>query len=243
MANSRARLPPIGARPGCLLPSGMRRRVTSKLLLACAFALAATRAAAAENATPPGDGVPGTGSCLIVDYTPKAGDGYTWFYCPSSRVFVAPGQRWIMNLDTGVETRVLEQERKVRTLPLGVKQAQHRANTGQDSAPTFKATGKTDVIAGVTAEEYVVEFVFGGMPREMRQWFAKDLRTPGQDKAMKWTVDKTKRDVPPGLFLRDDDRQATSVRKGEPSAELLAIPAKYRKQRWSTKKNDWVDGK
>jgi hypothetical protein len=222
----------------------MRRLDASRLLVVSVFALAATRAGAIEKAAPPSNGVPGAGSCLIVDYAPKPGDPYTWYYCPSSRVFVRPGQRWIMNLDTGVETRVLEQERKVRTLPLGVKQAQQRATTGQDSAPSFTATGKTDVIAGVTAEEYLVKLTFGGQPREAHQWFAKDLRTPGQDKAMSWNIDKEKaRNVPRGVFLRDDDREATSVRKGEPPKAVLAIPADYAKQRWSKWKDGWVDGK
>jgi hypothetical protein len=221
----------------------MRRFDASRLLLVSAFALAATRAAAVENAAPPGNGVPGSGSCLIVDYTPKHDAGYTWYYCPSSRVFIRPGQRWVTNLDNGVETRVLEQERKVRTLPLSVKQEQQRTATGQDSAPSFTATGKTDVVAGVTAEEYIVKVNFGGQPREVHQWFAKDLRAPGQDKAMAWAIDKdTTRKVPPGVFLRDDDRDATSIRKGEPPAAVLAIPADYEKQHWSKEKNGWVDG-
>jgi hypothetical protein len=202
-----------------------------------------SQAAAVEQAAPSSKAAPAAGSCVIVDYAPKRGDGYTWYYCPSSRVFIRPGQRWLTNLDTGVETRVLEQERKVRTLPLSVKQEQQRAATGQASAPSFKATGKTDVIAGVTAEEYLVKVTLGGQPKELHQWFAKDLRTPGQDKSIAWNIDKaTPRNVPPGVFLRDDDREATSVRKGEPPASALAIPADYEKQHWSKEKDGWVDG-
>jgi hypothetical protein len=222
----------------------MRHRDTTRLLLVSAFALAATRAAAAENKTaPPANGAPGAGSCVIVDYTVKVGDGYTWYYCPSSRVLVRPGQRWITNFDTGIETRVMENDRKVRTLPLSVKQEQRRAETARQSAPSFTATGKTDVIAGVTAEEYLVKLTLDGQPREIHQWLAKDLPTPGRDKSIAWDPDKeASRNTPPGVFLRADDRDATSVRKGEPPASVLAIPADYQKQHWSTEKNGWVDG-
>ena len=106
----------------------MRRPDALRLLLVSAFAVAASRAAAVEPA-PAGDGAPVAGSCLIVDYSVKAGDGYTWYYCPSFRVFVRPGQRWITNFDTGIETRVLEKDRKVRPMPISVKREQRRAET------------------------------------------------------------------------------------------------------------------
>src|SRR5262249_6864126 len=133
--------PPIDACPGWLLGSGMRHLGALRILLLTVVALAATQAVAVEKAAPPPGDIPGKGSCLIVDYTPKRGDGYTWYYCPSSRVFVRPGQRWLIDLDKGVETRVLEEERKVRALPLSVKQEQQRAQTGQQSPPSFSSTG------------------------------------------------------------------------------------------------------
>jgi hypothetical protein len=214
-----------------------------RLLLASAFALAAIRAAAAEKPAPAGDGAPVAGSCLIVDYAVKNGDGYTWYYCPTYRVFVRPGQRWITNFDTGIETRILEKDRKVRTLPISVKQEQRRAETANQSAPSFTATGKTEVIAGVPAEEYLVALTLGGNPREFRQWMAKDLPTPGRDKALASDPDReTALKAPRGVFLRDEERHATSVRKGEPPASVLAIPADYAKQHWSKEKDDWVDG-
>ena len=222
----------------------MRRPGAAPLLLVSALALAAIPAAATESAAPPpAKDALGTGSCVIVDYTVKSGDGYTWYYCPSSRVFVRPGQRWITNFDTGVETRVLDQEKKVRTLPISVKQEQRRTENANQSAPTFEATGKTEVIAGITAEEYLVKLTLYDKPREVRQWIAKDLQTPGRDKALASDPDKeTALKAPKGVFLRDDDRQATSVRKGEPPASVLEIPADYAKQHWSKEKNDWVDG-
>jgi len=207
------------------------------------FALAATRAPAVEKAAPPSENALGTGSCVIVDYTPKTGDAYTWYYCPSSRIFIRPGQRWITNFDTGTETRVMEADRKVRTLPISVQHQQRRAETGQHNAPSFATTGKTEVIAGIAAEEYLVTVTMGGTPREIHQWFAKDLPTPGREKAMAAAPDKYAiRNNPAGVFLRDDDREATRVRKGDPLASVLAVPADYAKQHWSTEKNGWVDG-
>jgi hypothetical protein len=206
-------------------------------------ALAATRAPAVDKSAPPSADAPGTGSCVIVDYTPKTGDAYTWYYCPSSRIFIRPGHRWITNLDAGTETRVMEADRKVRTLPISVQHEQRRAETGQQSAPSFASTGKTDVIAGIAAEEYLVTVTMGGATREIHQWFAKDLPTPGREKAIAAAPDKDAiRNNPAGVFLRDDNREATSVRKGDPPASLLAIPADYAKEHWSTEKNGWVDG-
>jgi len=223
----------------------MRRLDIPSLLLVSAFALAATRVTAAEKAAPPAGGVPGSGSCVIVEYTVKSADpgSYTWYYCPSSRVFVRPDQRWITDFDTGIETRVMDKERKVRTLPISVKQEQRRADIDRRSALSMTATGKTEVIAGVTAEEYLVKFTYDGRPTELRQWFAKGLPTPGRDKSAASDIDKEMaRVVPPGVLLRTDDREATSVRKGEPPAAALAIPADYEKQQWSAEKKGWVDG-
>jgi len=222
----------------------MRHLGASRLLLVTVFALAATPAAATEGAAPPSTGALGDGSCVIIDYTSKGGKAYTWYYCPSLRIFVRADQRWITNFDTGIETRVMVTDRKVRTLPLSVKYEQRRTETARQSAPFFEATGKTEVIAGVTAEEYLVKLTIDGQPREVRQWLAKDLPTPGRDKALASDPDKeTALKAPRGAFLRDDERQATSVRKGEPPESVLAIPADYAKQHWSKEKNDWVDGK
>jgi hypothetical protein len=222
----------------------MRHRSALRFIVVGIFALAAMRATAIEKAAPPGNDVSGTGSCVIVDYTPKTGDAYTWYYCPSSRVFIQPGHRSITNFDTGMVTQVMDADRKVRTLPISVQHEQRRTETGQQSAPSFTTTGKTDVIAGIAAEEYLVTVRVAGAPREIRQWFAKDLPTPGREKAMAAAPDKdATRNNPPGVFLRDEDREATSVRKGEPAASILAIPADYQKQHWSKKKNGWVDGK
>jgi len=221
----------------------MRHLPTLRFIVISTFALAATRAPAIEKAAPPSNDASRTGSCVIVDYTPKKGDGYTWYYCPSSRIFIRPGHRWITNFDTGMEMRVMDADRKVRTLPISVQHEQRRTETGQQSAPSFTTTGKTDVIAGITAEEYLVTVTVGGTPRAIRQWFAKDLPTPGREKAMAAAPDKdATRNNPSGVFLRDDDREATSVRKGEPPASVLAIPADYAKQHWSTEKKGWVDG-
>jgi hypothetical protein len=222
----------------------MRHLGAPLLLLLSVVALATTRAAATESAAPPATSVPGEGSCIIVDYSPKVGAGYTWYYCPSSRVFVRPGQRWITNLDTGIETRVIEKDQKVRTLTLSEKYEQRRGEIARQSAPSFEPTGKTDVIAGVAAEEYLVKLTIDGQPMEVRQWIAKDLPPPGRDKVLASDPDKEKAlKAPPGIFLRGDDRWATSVRKGEPPESVLAIPADYAKQHWSKEKNDWVDGK
>jgi hypothetical protein len=219
---------------------------STRLLLLSAFALAAaTRAVATETAAPPSTGVQGDGSCVIVEYSSvkPGGAGYTWYYCPSMRVYVRPGQRWITNFDTGIETRVLEMDRKVRTLPLSVKYEQRRAENARQSGLSFAATGKTEVIAGVPAEEYLVKLTFDGKPREVRQWVAKELPTPGRDKALASDPDKeTALKAPGGVFLRGPDAQATSVRKGEPPESVLAIPADYAKQHWSKEKDDWVDG-
>ena len=221
----------------------MRRRFAPRFIVVSIFALAPMRATAIEKAAPPGNDVSGTGSCVIVDYTPKTGDAYTWYYCPSSRVFIRPGHRSITNFDTGMETQVVDADRKVRTLPISVQHAQRRTESGQQSAPSFTTTGKTAVIAGITAEEYLVTVSVAGAPRQIHQWFAKDLPTPGREKAMAAAPDKYAiRNNPTGVFLRDDDREATSVRKGEPPASSLAIPADYQKQHWSTEKNGWVDG-
>ena len=221
----------------------MRHRSALRFIVVGIFAFAAMRANAIEKAAPPGNGVSGTGSCVIVDYTPKTGDAYTWYYCPSSRVFIRPGQRSITNFDTGMETQVTDADRKVRTLPISVQHEQRRTAAGQHSAPSFTTTGKTAVISGIAAEEYLVTVTVSGAPREIRQWFAKDLPTPGREKAMAAAPDKYAiRNNPPGVFLRDDDREATSVRKGEPPASILAIPADYQKQHWSKEKNGWVDG-
>ncbi len=222
----------------------MRHRDTVRLLLASAFALAATHASATDNATPPSDATLGAGSCVIVEYQVKSGDpGYTWYYCPSSRVFIRPGQRWITNFDTGIETRVVDQDRKVQTLPLSAKREQQRAEMARRSAPSFTATGKTDVIAGVTADEYLLQLTYDGAPMEIHQWYAKDLPTPGREKSAAAELDKElPSNTPPGVFLRPNDREATSVHKGEPPASVLAIPADYQKQHWSTEKKDWVDG-
>jgi len=222
----------------------MRRPGAAPLLLVSALALAATPASATEGAAPPvTTDTLGTGSCLIVDYSVKTGDGYTWYYCPSSRVFVRPGQRWITDFDSGIETRVLDQEKKVRTIPLSVKLEQRRAEVARQSATSFEATGKTEVIAGVPAEEYLVKVTIEGQPSEVRQWVAKDLPTPGRDRVLAMDPDKdTASKAPQGAFLRDDARQATSVRKGEPPASILAIPADYAKQHWSTETKAWVDG-
>jgi hypothetical protein len=221
----------------------MPHRHLPRLLLVSAFALAATPALAVEKPAPSSKDGSGAGSCVIVDYAPKMGVAYTWYYCPSSRIFIRPGQRWITNFDTGMETRVIDADRKVRTLPISVQHEQRRAETGQKSAPTFKPTGNTEEIAGITAEEYQVIVNVGGDPKEIHQWFAKDLPTPGREKAMAAAPDKTAiRNNPSGVFLRDDDRTATSVRKGEPPASVLAIPTDYAKQHWSTEKNGWVDG-
>jgi hypothetical protein len=221
----------------------MRHLRPVRFILVSTFVLAAARAPAVEKAAPPSKDGSGTGSCVIVDYTPKTGEAYTWYYCPSSRIFIRPGHRWITNFDTGMETRVMDADRKVRTLPISVQHEQRRTETGQQSAPTFAATGKTEDIAGIPAEEYRVIVNVGGTPREIRQWFAKDLPTPGREKAMAAAPDKYAiRNNPAGVFLRDDDRAATSVRKGEPPASVLAIPADYTKEHWSTEKNGWVDG-
>ena len=221
----------------------MRHLATALLLLVIAFASAATPVAATEPAAPPSAGAPGDGSCVIVDYTAKVGPAYTWYYCPSLRVFVRDDQRWITNFDTGVETRVMDKDRKVRTLPLSVKYEQRRVETSRQSAPSFEATGKTEIIAGITAEEYLVKLTLDEKPREVRQWIAKDLPTPGRDKALASDPDKeTALKAPRGVFLRDDTREAKSVRKGEPPESVLAIPADYAKQHWSKDKNDWVDG-
>jgi hypothetical protein len=219
------------------------RNLPLRFIVVGIFALAATRAPAVEKAGPPSEDASGTGSCVIVDYTPKTGEAYTWYYCPSSRIFIRPGHRWITNFDTGTETRVMEADRKVRTLPISVQHEQRRTATGQQSAPSFATTGKTEVIAGIAAEEYLVTVTIGGTPREIHQWFAKDLPTPGREKAMAAAPDQYAiRNNPAGVFLRDDDREATSVRKGDPPASLLAIPADYAKEHWSTEKNGWVDG-
>ena len=221
----------------------MRHPGAPLLFLVIALASAATPAAATETAAQPSTAATGDGSCVIVEYTSKAGPAYTWYYCPSLRVFVRSDQRWITNFDAGVETRVMDKDRKVRTLPLSVKYEQRRVETSRQSAPSFEATGKTEVIAGITAEEYLVKLTLDGQPREVRQWIAKDLPTPGRDKALAADPDKeTALKAPRGVFLRDDDRQATSVRKGEPPDSVLAIPADYAKQHWSKDKNDWVDG-
>ena len=207
------------------------------------FALAATRAPAIEKAARPGNDASGTSSCLIVEYKPQTGDPYTWYYCPSSRVFISPGDRRITNFDSGIETQVMDADRKVRTMPISVQHERRRTETGQQNAPSFTATGKTEVIAGIEAEEYLVKVKVSGMTREVRQWFAKDLPTPGREKAMAAAPDKdAARNNPPGVFLRDADREATNVRKGEPPASVLAIPADYTKQHWSAEKKDWVDG-
>jgi len=212
-------------------------------MVVSAFALAATRAPAMEKAARPGNDASGTGSCLIVEYKPQTGDPYTWYYCPSSRVFISPGDRRITNFDSGIETQVMDADRKVRTMPISVRHERRRTETGQQNAPSFTATGKTEVIAGIEAEEYLVKVKVSGMTREVRQWFAKDLPTPGREKAMAAAPDKdAARNNPPGVFLRDADREATNVRKGEPPASVLAIPADYTKQHWSAEKKDWVDG-
>jgi hypothetical protein len=221
----------------------MRHLGPPQLLLLTVIAFASS-AATTENPAPPSNDVAGSGSCVIVEYTAKAAPGYTWYYCPEMRVFVRQDQRWITNFDTGIETRVIDKDRKVRTLPLSVKYEQRRAETAKQSAPSFEATGKTEVIAGVTAEEYLVKLTLDGKPREVHQWIAKDLPVPGRDKALASDPDKeTALKAPRGVFLRDDDRQATSVRKGEPPESVLAIPADYAKQHWSKEKKDWVDGK
>ena len=221
----------------------MRHLGSPQLLLLTVIAFAASSAAATENPAPPSNDVAGSGSCVIVEYTAKAAPGYTWYYCPEMRVFVRQDQRWITNFDTGTETRVMEADRKVRTLPISVQHQQRRAETGQHNAPSFATTGKTEVIAGIAAEEYLVTVTMGGTPREIHQWFAKDLPTPGREKAMAAAPDKYAiRNNPAGVFLRDDDREATRIRKGDPSASVLAVPADYAKQHWSTEKNGWVDG-
>jgi hypothetical protein len=214
-----------------------------RFIVVGSLVLAATRTPAVEKAAPPGKDASGTGSCVIVEYKSKTGDPYTWYYCPSSRVFIRPGQRWITNLDTGMETRVMDADRQVRTSAISVQHEQRRTDTGQQGPPSFTTTGRTDVIAGITAKEYLVKVTVSGRPREIRQWFAKDLPTPGRKKAMAAAPDKDKaRNNPSGVFLRDDDREATSVRKGEPPASILAIPADYTKQHWSAEKKGWVDG-
>src|SRR5512147_1429189 len=112
----------------------MRHRSALRFIVVSVFALAAMRANAIEKTAPPGNDVSGTGSCVIVDYTPKTGDAYTWYYCPSSRVFIRPGQRSITNFDTGMETQVTDADRKVRTLPISVQHEQRRTAAGQNSA-------------------------------------------------------------------------------------------------------------
>ena len=182
--------------------------------------------------------------CVIVEYKNSKGGAYTWYYCPSSRIFVQPNERWITNFDTGIETRVLDKDRKVQKLPISVKQEWRRPELARRKSVSITPTGKTDVIAGVAAREYLFQFTYDAQQVEVGQWFATDMPVPGRDKAIASDIDTDLAPrIPPGIFLRSDGREATSVRRGTPPETVLQIPADYQKVHWSAEKNGWeADG-
>jgi hypothetical protein len=218
-------------------------RIRRARLLTLGIVLAAAATCGAEPESK--DAAATTGDCVIVDYKSSTGGTYTWYYCPSSRIFVKAEERRITDFDTGIETRVSNEDRKVRTLPLRVPQEARRADLRRRESASIAPTGKTDTIAGVRAVEYLFRFTYGGRSTESRSWFAADVPVPGRDKALATDADtELAPQRPSGVLLRAENAEATSVRRGTPPASVLAIPADYEKLRWSDEKRAFVaDGK